>query len=337
MLNRGNSPSLSTAAEPNAAMEIPLVSVLLVNWNTREMTLECIRSIYAETKEARFEVIVVDNGSQDESAEAIAAEFPDIVLMAERENHGFAFATNISAARALGRYLLLLNTDTVVLDGAIDKLVAFAERVPGARIWGGRTVFADGSLNPGSVWGKITPWSMFCMTSGLTTLFRSSRLFNPEGYGGWRRDSEREVDVVQGSFFLIEKAFWNELGGFDPAFFMYGEEADLCARARSVGARPRMTPEATIIHYGGRSTRDAAQKIIYKLGCRVGLINRHFKPGWRAYGRALVLLWAWWRARLYSLSARVNKRHAESSAQWREAWNRRVEWRNGPGIRRVGR
>ena len=310
-----------------------MLSVMLVNWNTREMTLACIRSIFAETRATRFEVICVDNGSADDSAQAIAAEFPQVVLMAEAANHGFALATNISVARARGQYVLLLNTDTIVLDGAIDKLVAFARERPDARIWGGRTLFEDRSLNPGSVWGRITPWSMFCMATGLTTAFRSTTLFNPEGYGDWRRDDEREVDVVQGSFFLIERAFWQELGGFDPAFFMYGEEADLCLRARARGARPRMTPAATIVHHGGRSTREAAQKIIYKLGCRIGLIDRHFAPGWRRYGRVLTRFWAWWRAALYAVAARISGRFESSAGQWREAWRRRAEWQNGPAPR----
>lgn len=309
---------------------------MLVNWNTREMTLACLNSIYAETRTTPFEVIVVDNGSTDGSAEAIAAAFPQVVLMAERTNHGFAVATNLSVAAARGRYVLLLNTDTLVLDEAIDRLVGFAAARPEARIWGGRTIFADGSLNPNSVWGRITPWSLFCMATGLTTAFRSSRLFNPEGYGGWQRDSEREVDIVQGSFFLIEKTFWDALGGFDPAFFMYGEEADLCLRARALGARPRMTPAATIVHYGGRSTREAAQKLIYKLGCRIGLIDRHFPRALRGYGRAMVRLWAWWRAALYGLAARVRPGHAGRAAEWRAIWARRGEWQDGPAARPRG-
>lgn len=204
--------------------EPPLVSIMLVNWNTREMTLDCLRTVYEQTREVPFEVIVVDNGSHDGSAEAIAAEFPQVVLMAETENHGFAIATNISVERARGRYVLLLNTDTLVLDGAIDKLLAFAQRRPEAKIWGGRTLFEDHTLNPTSCWGRMTPWSVTCMATGLAKAAKDSALFNPEGYGGWRRESEREVDIIQGSFFLIEKAFWDELGGFDRAFFMYGEE-----------------------------------------------------------------------------------------------------------------
>lgn len=309
---------------------VPEVSIMLVNWNTREMTLECLRSLYAETRRTAFEVILVDNGSHDGSAEAIAAEFPQVRLMAETENHGFAKATNISVDRARGRFVLLLNTDTVVLDGAIDELVAFAHQRPEARIWGGRTLFEDKTLNPASCAGRITPWSVACMATGVAKAASGSALLNPEGYGGWARDSEREVDIVQGSFFLIETSFWRELGGFDLSFFMYGEEADLCARARLVGARPRMTPKATIIHYGGRSAVMRADKIVYVLGSRIGLIQRYFPKGLRGYGRAMTLFWAGWRAGVYALAAKTSPRFADHATQWTGAWKRRDQWKDGP-------
>ena len=313
----------------------PVVSIMLVNWNTRELTLECLRSVYAQTLDTPFEVIVVDNGSHDGSAEAIAREFPQVILMAEAENHGFAKATNISVERARGRYVLLLNTDTVVLDRAIDRLVAFADANPNARMWGGRTLFEDGRLNPDSCWGRITPWSVFCMATGLATVFKSSELLNPECYGRWPRDHQRQVDIVQGSFLLIERAFWNELGGFDLAFFMFGEEADLAARARAKGARPLMTPEATIIHYGGRSTKQFAKRIIYIFGGRIGLIKRHFRGIWRPYAIALTVFWVWWRALSYRLGAKLFPRFADQAGEWQSAWENRHLWINGPPSARL--
>lgn len=317
------------AVDQNAA-EAPLVSIMLVNWNTRDMTLECLASIYAETLSTDFEVIVVDNASQDGSAEAIAAQFPNVTLMAEPRNHGFAHATNISVARAKGQYVLLLNTDTVVQEGAIDQLVAFAKACPEAKIWGGRTVFADGTLNPTSAWGQITPWSAACMASGLAAMFPNSAWLNPECYGGWYRDSERPVDIVQGAFFLIEREFWERLGGFDPAFFMYGEEADLCHRARALGANPRMTPQAQIIHYGGQSSASQWRKTIYVQGARIGLTERYFAPGWRPFGRSMIYFSVCWRALAYGMTARFSSRYAEVAATWYKVWQRRDLWRDGP-------
>ena len=307
----------------------PLVSVMLVNWNTREMTLDCLRTLFAQTVDIAMEVIVVDNGSADGSAEAIAAEFPQVILMAEQHNHGFAHATNISVERARGEYVLLLNTDTLVLDHAIEKLVDFAKAHPQAGIWGGKTLFADRTLNPTSCWGKITPWSVTCMATGLARLFKNSALFNPEEYGNWDRNSVRTVDIVQGSFFLITKAFWDDLGGFDPAFFMYGEEADLCARAKAKGARPTVGPDAVIVHFGGGSSRMMSDKMIYVLGCRIGLIKRHFPPAWKAYGQIVTILWAGWRAVAFTALGRVFPRFAEAGRQWSIVWQRRAEWRDG--------
>ena len=136
----------------------PKISVLIVSYNTREMTLACLRSVAAQTQTAH-EVIVLDNKSQDGSVEAIAAEFPDVQLMAEQDNHGFAKGNNIAAKRARGDYILLLNPDTIVLNGAIDQLVAFAERKPEAKIWGGRTLFGDHSLNTSSCWRRTIKYT----------------------------------------------------------------------------------------------------------------------------------------------------------------------------------
>ena len=189
---------------------------------------------------------------------------------------------------ARGRRILLLNPDTVILDHAIDRLYAFAEAHPDCGIWGGRTVFSDGRLNPTSCWRGFTLWSIFCFTTGLTRMRRSG-LFNPEGYGGWQRDSARAVDIVTGCFFLIDRALWERCQGFDPAFFMYGEEADLCIRARHFGARPMMTPDATIIHYGGASEPDRAEQRIKVLASRISLMRRHRSASFMFAARPLEL------------------------------------------------
>jgi GT2 family glycosyltransferase len=309
----------------------PEVSVLLVNWNTREMTLDCLRSVYAQTTRTRFEVIVVDNGSSDGSAEAIAREFPQVQLIAETENHGFARATNLQAEVARGEKLLLLNTDTVVLDHAIDNLVAFSRAHPEARIWGGRTLYADGSLNPTSCWGRMTPWTSFTFATGLSAAFPTSKLFNPRAYPGWLRDSARHVDIVTGCLFLIDRDFWRELGGFDRRFFMFGEEADLCMRAAKRGARPMITPDATVIHYDGGSTRNRAGKLIHTFSSTIGMIDDHFPPRSRASSRRMVVAAAGIRALGYGLAAMLNKeRFGGSAATWGEVWRRRSEWRRGP-------
>lgn len=329
-------PDLPTPTLPKP----PDLSIIVVSYNTREMTLACLRSVQDQTR-CSFEILVVDNASQDGSAEAIAAaiaaEFSvgsaPVTLMAETVNHGFAKANSLATARARGEMLLLLNPDTLVLDGAVDRLAAFAKARPQARIWGGRTVFADGRLNPASCWGRMGLWGLFTQASGLSSIFRRYDIFNPEGYGGWDRSSERQVDIVSGCFLMISRADWQALGGFHPDFFMYGEEADLCLRAGEVlGARPRMTPEATIVHYAGASEKVRADKMVRLLKAKRLLILRHF-PAWQQ-PLALGLFSAWPLSRWLALSGLglTGRPSWKTGANaWGEIWARRGEWRSDLG------
>lgn len=302
------------------------VSIIIVSYNTCELTCACIESVYAQTT-IPFELLVVDNQSSDGSAEQIAARFPGATLITPDENLGFARANNLAAQRAIGDYLLLLNPDTVVLDRAIDRLVAFARQHPANGIYGGRTRFADGSLNPTSCWGRSTPFSEFAFATGLSAAFRRSGWLNPEEMGNWQRDSVREVDIVTGCFFLITRDLWQRLGGFHPDFFMYGEEADLCLRARQLGARPIITPDATIIHYGGRSEQQPARKMIRMLRVRRMLMQRHWPPAWVPFGRAMQCLTVWQRRCAFNLLALLGRRGArERAALFAEIWRRRAEW-----------
>jgi len=310
----------------SSAARHPELTVIVVSYNTRDLTLEALRSLRRETTGIDYEVIVVDNNSTDGSADAIAREFPDWRLDRLDSNIGFAAANNLAAKEANGELLLLLNPDTVILDGAVQKLVAFASARSRALIWGGRTLFADRSLNPTSCWSRQTLWSVFCRASGLTGAFPRSGLFNPEAMGAWKRDDEREVDIVTGCFFLIRRDLWNELGGFDPAFFMYGEEADLCLRARAHGARPRFTPDATIVHYGGASERVRAEKLVRLLRAKCQLIRRHWSPAGAWLGVRMLALWCRTHALVWGVVKKFRTSGADTHAFWLEGWRRRSEW-----------
>lgn len=307
------------------------LSIIVISYNTRVMTLECLRSIRAETKDTSYEIIVVDNDSPDDSAAAVATEFPDVRLMALRENIGFGRANVLAAKEACGRRILLLNPDTLILDRAIDRLMAFANETPTCRIWGGRTLNKDRSLNPSSCWRRMTLWSLTCSAFGLTHLFPNSSLFNREAYGGWDRSSIRKVDIVSGCFFLIDRDLWNQLDGFDPAFFMYGEEADLCLRARRLGARPIVSPSAVIVHYGGASTTSTLEQRLLLLKGKATLMHRHWQPINREFGRGLFLLFPLIRWVSYQLASRFLGRPGLSSvaAEWRAIWRRQKEWIDG--------
>ena len=311
------------------------VSILVVNYKTPDLTLCALKSVFDQTHDTPFEIIVVDNCSNDGSAQRIKDAYPQVRLIALQKNIGFAAANNLASTHARGHLVLLLNPDTIVLDRAIDNLVAFARGSADARIWGGRTLFEDGSLNPSSCWGRMTLWRLFCRVSGLDHVFETSSFFNGVAYGEWARDSERRVDIVSGCFFLIERALWHELGGFAPIFFMYGEEADLCLRASVVGARPKITPKATIVHIGGASEAVNKDKIIKLLAAQVTLIDRHFNWISRPFAMLLLLAWPASRAFAASLIALVTRSEgwASCASTWLGVWRARREWQAGYPLR----
>jgi hypothetical protein len=304
------------------------LSILVVSFNTRELTLACLRSVFEQTRGLAFEVLVVENASTDGSGPAIAEKFPQVTLIQQDANLGFAAANNLASQQARGDLLLLLNPDTVVLDGAIQKLVEFSRQNLKAGIWGGRTIFADGSLNPTSCWRRPTLWSTFCRGVGLSTIFRRSRIFNPDGYGSWRRDCVSHVDIVTGCLLLISRELWQRLGGFDPAFFMYGEEVDLCLRARTLGCRPMITPQATIVHYGGASDQARADKLCMQAETKLQLIRRHWSRPAAKLGVAFVLLETATRAVGLWLVTRFGGRDRlkPQCAAWVGTWRRRHQW-----------
>jgi GT2 family glycosyltransferase len=305
------------------------LSILIISYNTRALTLLAIESLFRYPPPVNFEVIVLDNKSPDHSATAIRKAFPQIETIAYPQNVGFAKGNNIAADRARGQRILLLNPDTVTLENSHAALWEFAEKAPDRGIWGGRTLFPDMSLNPTSCWRRMTPWSLFCAAFGLTHIFPRSRLFSSEAYGDWPRDTFSDVDIVTGCFLLIDTSLWLRLGGFDETFFMYAEEADLCLRAKVMGARPGISPAAEIIHLGGVSEATSVDKIVRTTRGRVTLMNKHWSAPAIALGRALMLLWSLTRLLASRFVSGRRDAPGSSQAKWREVWTRRKEWLAG--------
>lgn len=307
--------------------DTPVLSIIVVSYNTRDLTLKCLETLYATTKTTAFHCVVYDNASEDGSAEAVAAAFPQVELIASRENLGFAKANNVVAEAATTPWLLLLNPDTEVHAGAVDNLMAFAQAHPKAGITGGRTVFPDGSLNIASCWMRITPWSAFCAAVGLRSAFPGSAFFNPEAMGRWPRDSVREVDIVVGCFLMIPTDLWRALGGFDLKYFMYGEEADLCLRAAKLGYRPMITPDAEIMHIVGASSGKVARKVMMVAKARTTLIRDHWPAALVPLGLFLMWLWAALRYGASRPLGWLGKR--EGAAKWATIWAARRDWLAG--------
>jgi GT2 family glycosyltransferase len=312
----------------------PDVSILIVTFQCRDAVLECLASIYRQRESIRFEVVVLDNASGDGTPAAIESRFPEVKLIMLDENAGFARGVNLAAEHAEGDYLLLLNPDTVVHDGAIQELVRFARTHPEHGVYGGRAFWPDGSTQAGSCWGRPTPWSLACFATLLSTAFPRSRLFNPEMLGGWERDSVREVDVVTGCLLLIPHALWLELGGFDESFFMYGEDVDLSLRARKRGFRPVITPDAAITHTVGVSSETRSDKMVLVFQSKVTLLRKHWAPWLSRFGIAMLWLGVGARALLSRLSAEETK---SGGSTWPGIWRARRSWLAGYGKPSAGR
>jgi len=300
---------------------VPDISVVIVSYRVPDLLRACLASVQRESIGCSYEIIVVENASGDGSAELVRDEFPDVRLIALDRNIGFAAGSNLGARAATGEYVLMLNPDTELVGDTLTALLRYARSHPEAGLVGGRTLNAEGELDPGSCWGAQSLWSLVCFASGLSTLLKGSRTFNPESLNGWRRDTPRQVDIVTGCLCLAPVTVWHALGGFDEAFFMYGEDADLAARARKRGYHPAITPDAVIVHYVGQSSL-SVEKREMTLRCRVALARKHFTP--RRASVAVVLLQAGTGLRALGASAARSK-----GSTWPAVWRRRRDWRGG--------
>jgi GT2 family glycosyltransferase len=302
----------------------PDVSILIVTYKCRDEARECLASIYGREQGVRFETLVLDNASADGTVDTVRSEFPEVRLVALAENVGFAAGVNRLAELASGEFLLLLNPDTVVHPTAIEKLVEFAREQPQHGLYGGRTLNPDGTPHPASCWGKPTLWSLFCFATLLTTVFKGSRLFDPESLGRWQRDTVREVDIITGCLLLVPRSVWTELGGFDLRFFMYGEDADLALRAAALGHRPAITPNAVITHEIGVSSESRPDKLVLVYRAKAALVRKHWPPPKRQVGLALL----WIGVGMRALVARTTRARG-AAATWPAVWNARRGWLQG--------
>ena len=280
-----------------------------------------------------MEVIVVDNASGDGTVAAARAAGGTKII--ERQaNGGFAAGCATGAEAATGQWLLFLNPDTVIAPDAVEALLNCAQEHPGTGIVGGRFVHPDGTTDPRSFWGRPSPWSAACFALGLSSLLPGSRLFDPEAPQQWSADpaQERAVPVVSGAFMLVRRQLWDTLGGFDPVFFLYGEDADFCLRAAAAGCRPMVTARAVCQHAGGRSSTGAGKLVLLFTG-KATLVRRHF-PAWlRGAGIGFLLGGVLLRATASRVtgtaSAARQARPTAHGEDWRALWAARDEWRRG--------
>jgi GT2 family glycosyltransferase len=240
------------------------VSIIVVAWNVRELLFKCLKSVYEETKDIEFEVIYVDNASTDGSVEMVRNQFPTVRVIENDENKGFIIANNQGIEISEGRYVLLLNSDAIILENAIAKTVKFADEHPDAAVVGCRVLNPDGTLQRTcAMYHSIL--NMFLSATYLYKIFPKSRFFGREGMTWWDFNDVREVEVVYGCFSLVRKEAIDQVGLMDPRYFVYGDDPDWCYRFHKAGWKILFTPEPQIIHYGGQTTRKKADRFVLQL------------------------------------------------------------------------
>jgi GT2 family glycosyltransferase len=229
------------------------LSIIIVNWNTRDITRDCLRSIREHVTSLTYEVIVVDNASSDGSAEMICDEFPDVRLIANDDNLGFGRANNQAMRVARGEYFFLLNSDTVILDGAVERLIDFIAADPSIGIAGCKLLFEDRTLQ--SSCSRFPSIRVALLEDLMLYKFLSRRLQGEWLLGGyWPHDHARDVDAVWGAAMLLRREVFDQTGGFDERIFMYGEDLEWCWRVHDKGWRIAFTPDAAIIHLNHKSS-----------------------------------------------------------------------------------
>ncbi|SFR72352.1 hypothetical protein SAMN05428970_1347 [Agromyces sp. CF514] len=303
---------------------MPELSIVVVNYNTREATVACLRSVLDTSAGVDLELVVVDNGSADGSVEAFREAFAadPVTVIEAGENLGFARGVNLGARAASGSWLLLLNPDTVTLPGSLDALLAFAHAHPEYGVYGGRTLRPDGTVDPSSCWGAPTLWSLAMFASMASTAFKRSPVFDPESLGAWPRDTVREVPIVTGCLLLIRRDDWERLGGMDEDYFLYGEDAEFSIRAAREGLRRVIVPDAEIVHEVGGSSDAGGAKGCMVMAGKVTLLRKTWSPVRAAIGVRLLVAGVGVRAGLETVTRR-------SRAPWRTVWARRADWVDG--------
>lgn len=233
-------------------MSTPDVSVVIVSYNTRDLTVACVRSIRERDTACAIEIIVVDNDSHDGTVEALRHTAPETVVIANTDNKGFAAANNQGLAVARGRYLLLLNPDTEIHENAISDTLAFAREHSDAGVVGVRCLNPDGSQQS-TLFRDKHVLHFFINVLVPNTLMRRSRVLGRARYTGIDLERTQRVDVVAGCYMFVPREAYEAAGGMDEKFFMYGEESEWCYRIRAHGWGVYYAPVASILHYGGVS------------------------------------------------------------------------------------
>lgn len=269
------------------------LSVVIVNWNTERLLLQCLESLAAGAKRRSMEVIVVDNASTDGSQEAVRKNFPRVRLIESPTNLGFAKGNNLGIRKAGGKYVCLVNSDVVVSDGCLDKMFDYMERHASIGILGPKVLNSDHTLQP-SCRQFPSVWNTVCRALALDLLFPKSRLFGGFYLTFADPNQESEVDVLSGCFWMVRQKAMAQIGLLDEGFFMYAEDVDYCKRSRLNNWKNVYFPGSDIVHWGGASSSSApARFLLENLKATRRYLRKYHRPAERAlFWLAILILHA---------------------------------------------
>jgi N-acetylglucosaminyl-diphospho-decaprenol L-rhamnosyltransferase len=231
------------------------VSVIMVSYNTVDMTRKALDHLLASTPDVKMDVLIVDNNSKDHSAEILRREYPDIKLFENSKNVGFGRANNQVLPYIDSRYVLLLNTDAFVQPDTVLKTVKFMDAHPRTGVLGVKLFGGDGELQPCCRYFP-TPWNIFVVRMGLERVFKNARLVDNMS---WDHASVRDCDWVPGCYYLIRREVIDEIGLFDRRYFLYYEEVDHCFAVKAAGWDVTYFPYTSVIHLGGESAKSEGE------------------------------------------------------------------------------
>jgi len=255
------------------------VSVVIVNWNTEELLDNCISSIKEKTHGIRYEIIIVDNASQDGSVNLVKSKFPDCKLIESDRNLGFTKANNLAITRAFGKYILFLNPDTKLITNTLFNSVRFLETHKEFGALGCKLIFPDHSIQYVCARTFPTPFNQFCELAMLNRLFPKSRLFSSIELEYWDHTTSSEIDCISGAYIMVRKNIIDKLQGFDENIFMYADDVDLCYRIKQEGWKLYYLADEEIIHYAGVSSKQKSNNyfsILMQKESNYYFINKHF-------------------------------------------------------------
>ena len=283
------------------------LSIVIVNYNVKYFLEQCLYAAFKAGSKVSSEIIVVDNNSVDGSCPMVEEKFPEVILIANKENVGFSKANNQAIRIAKGEYILLLNPDTVVEEDSFLKIVGFMDRTPDAGGLGVKMIDGKGRFLPESKRGLPTPEVAFWKMSGISSLFPHSKRFSQYHLGYLDNDQIHEVEVLAGAFMLLRRETLDKVGLLDEDYFMYGEDIDLSYRITKGGYKNYYFPKTTIIHYKGESTKKGSinyVKVFYN--AMIIFAKKHFSKGNARQYAILINLAIYLRAML-SLAGRFFK------------------------------